>query len=343
MLDRINTEDEEFMQLLVDKLDRMVVTWQQPWYQQSNRLSRPFTETNDETSDDYRKYPITKKESDRIAKRWKKFCKEFDVPDKLLSFARWKNKYKCKSPNTPEESVRRFVTAYLARGLKRNMHQVYKHIMTHFGNPVKGPYSPEEEKLMDICFHYKPKYAVLYLSLLLGREPRGIYKRLQQKFTGKLEKKRLKWTLSLATKFFNLLLQYSECSVEELKYRKFEKSVWLKLEKELDQHYAYLQHFWYDALHVQIFVKKDVKINKIRKKVFKILKNTRYQVWRDIRWKELLEFFPDGFTHTFLYKLCINLFRGNRIYATRPLPEVIDFALNKIKTIRGNKRYVVNK
>lgn len=57
--------------------------------------------------------------------------------------------------------------------------------MTHFGTPIKRAYSAEEEKLMEICFHHAPDCAVANLSILLGREPRGIYKRLQQKYTGR--------------------------------------------------------------------------------------------------------------------------------------------------------------
>lgn len=59
----------------MEKLGHMVITWHQPWYQQSNCLTRPFKENNVENSDDYRKDSFTKDESDLIAKRWKKFCK----------------------------------------------------------------------------------------------------------------------------------------------------------------------------------------------------------------------------------------------------------------------------
>lgn len=64
-------------------------------------------------------------------------------------------------------------------------------------------------------------------------------------------------------------MKYSECTeVEELKHKKIDKSIWLNLEREMEQQYIYLQKFWYDALHIQIFVRKDVKLNNIRRKVF---------------------------------------------------------------------------
>lgn len=109
---------------------------------------------------------------------------EYDVPDMLQSFARWKNR-DCKNPSSPHEKVRRFVTAYLAQGLERNMHQVYQYVVKHFGTPVKGNYSDVEKKLFNICFYFTEKDAVKKLSLLLGRDPRGIYKQLRQMYEGK--------------------------------------------------------------------------------------------------------------------------------------------------------------
>lgn len=87
---------------------------------------------------------------------------------------------------------------------------------------------------------------------------------------GKLEKKRLKWTLPLATKFLNLLLKYTELPLEQLKNAKIEKAVWLKLQNDMEQHYVHLQNFWYQYLHVQLFVKSDVKLSRLKKKVFRL-------------------------------------------------------------------------
>lgn len=64
-------------------------------------------------------------------------------------------------------------------------------------------------------------------------------------------------------------MKYSNETFENLKNKRFEKTVWLKLEEEFDQNYAYLQLFWYRSLHVQLFVKYDVKIRKLRKNLFK--------------------------------------------------------------------------
>ncbi|XP_014356538.2 uncharacterized protein LOC106709283 [Papilio machaon] len=338
-IDDIYCEDEDFMQLLISKLDNMHVTWEQPWYQTSLCLTRCTVANceDDEKREKFRTTHFTKKECEQIKENWANFIEEYEVPDMLQSFARWKNR-DCKNPSSPHEKVRRFVTAYLAQGLERNMHQVYQYVVKHFGTPVKGNYSDVEKKLFNICFYFNEKHAVKNLSLLLGRDPRGIYKQLHQMNEGKPEKKKLKWTLPLATKFVNLLLKYSNGSLEELKYKRFDKSVWLQLESDMDQQYQYLQKSWYNALHVQIFVKQDVKMNRLRKKIIRILRDSPYEVWRDICWKDLPKHFPDGFTHTFLYKNFTCLLAGKTDYLKQPLPEVLDYILHKVNTGRKNKR-----
>lgn len=106
------------------------------------------------------------------------------LPDKLISFARWRNKDRCRHPNAVEERVRRYVAAYLARGLERPIYQIFKHIMAHPEGSVKGHYSKDEEKIMEVCFLYNPNKAVTYLTTILSRESRGIYRRFNIMFNG---------------------------------------------------------------------------------------------------------------------------------------------------------------
>ncbi|CAG9796415.1 unnamed protein product [Diatraea saccharalis] len=172
--------------MLVKKLENAVITWEQPWYQLSTCLTRPFKEPADAHEEQYEMGTMTKDEIDHIAKNWRKFIKKFDVPDKLICLARWRNKEL--NQRLPEEKARVFVIAYLARGLKRTMSQIYKHIVSYYGGCNKGQYSKDEEKVMGICFHHCPKKAVTILSTVLAREPRGIYKRLYFTTNGKLSK-----------------------------------------------------------------------------------------------------------------------------------------------------------
>lgn len=58
--------------------------------------------------------------------------------------------------------------------------------------------------------------------------------------------------------------------LEELKYQTFDKSVWLKVQEDMNQNYIALSKFWYTYLHVQIFANYDVKLNKLKKKVYRV-------------------------------------------------------------------------
>ncbi|XP_072942017.1 uncharacterized protein [Epargyreus clarus] len=319
------------------KLQNIEITWELPWYQQSKCLTRPVVVNHGDMKENFRTDKITKEESDRIHKNWRKFRKLFNIPNNPECFARWKNTNKCKSPHTPEERVRRIVTIYLAKGLERTLYQVYRHILIRYGNPVKKKYSLEEEKLMEVCFYHNARNAVPILSTVLGREPRGIYKKLEEWLNGKPESKKLKWILPLATKFVKLLMKYTDLPLDELKYKRFDKKVWIKLEQDMEQQYIYLQKFWYDKLHVQIFVKRDIKINKLRRKIAKKLRESPYKVWSDIRWKELLKEFPDGFTHTFLYKTWANIFRQNKEIPKVSLEELIQYAINRIPSLPSRR------
>ncbi|KAM3967877.1 uncharacterized protein ACR2FA_011423 [Aphomia sociella] len=330
--DELEIEDEQYMELLVDKLENHIITWPQPWYQVTKCLSRPIKDPDELHEETYRTDTITKLETELILKNWRKFRKRYDVPDKLICLARWKNKLKTRFLR--EQHVRHFVISYLARGLERSLYQVLRHITTYFGSPVKGDYSSHEEKLMEICFQHEPRKAAVILSKVLGREPRGIYKRLGYTIEGKPPKKKLKWTLPLATKFLKLLIEYSDCSLEELKYKRFNKSVWLKLEEDIDHQYVYLQRFWYSTLHVQLFVKEYVTMKRLRKKIFKTLQSSHYQVWTDIQWKELLKEFPDGYTHIFLYRIAQRAVRKIPNYLKISLQEVVNHVFNNLKSDR---------
>lgn len=95
-----------------------------------------------------------------------------------MSFARWRQKdHSSMQPNSPTQLARLFVTSYLAQGLERTLNQVYKHVICRYACPVKGHYHPDEERIMEIVFQNQVKNPTVYLSLLLGREPRGIYKK----------------------------------------------------------------------------------------------------------------------------------------------------------------------
>lgn len=90
-------------------------------------------------------------------------------------------------------------------------------------------------------------------------------------FAVKPDYKRIKWNLPLATRFLKLLLKYTDLPLEELKNRSIEKDVFVKIAEIFGHNYTYLRLFWYQNLHVQIFADEHIKLNKLRKKVFKKL------------------------------------------------------------------------
>ncbi|XP_050356965.1 uncharacterized protein LOC126777763 isoform X2 [Nymphalis io] len=76
VLEQIQAEDEEFMQILLDKRESMIVTWEQPWYQETNCLTRPLKVKDDNNlSQNYRTDTICSEESELISKNWKDFRK----------------------------------------------------------------------------------------------------------------------------------------------------------------------------------------------------------------------------------------------------------------------------
>lgn len=84
----------------------------------------------------------------------------------------------------PQENVRQYIAAYLAKGLQRTVRQVYKHVVNHYSITRRGPYSSDEEKIVDICFHHNPRKAPVILSEVLSREPRAIYNKLHHTIHG---------------------------------------------------------------------------------------------------------------------------------------------------------------
>lgn len=62
-----------------------------------------------------------------------------------------------------------------------------------------------------------------------------------------------------------------------------------------------------------------------------------YKVWGDIRWKQILTDYPDGFTHLFLYCACFNLIKTYPDYRKSPIQDVLNYGLQKTKSV-PNKR-----
>lgn len=72
------------LQILLKRLNNEIITWHQPWYQQSNSYSRPLKESDEDQEDAYRTDKICKAESDVILQNWHQFVEVHNSPIVLL-------------------------------------------------------------------------------------------------------------------------------------------------------------------------------------------------------------------------------------------------------------------
>ncbi|XP_061729256.1 uncharacterized protein LOC133534189 isoform X2 [Cydia pomonella] len=103
IFEQYRLEDDEFMQLLADKLHGVEVTWERPPYQLSDRLTEKPPPEEEELCARGR---FTKAEGELVKKNWKSFVQQYNVPDKPICYARWKN-YKRNLHHNPEARARR--------------------------------------------------------------------------------------------------------------------------------------------------------------------------------------------------------------------------------------------
>lgn len=57
----------------------MIITWEQPWYQRTNCLTRPLKTDADDTAETYLTDTICSEEGEKIGKNWKAFRKVFKI------------------------------------------------------------------------------------------------------------------------------------------------------------------------------------------------------------------------------------------------------------------------
>lgn len=75
-----------YLQLLVKKLEFQEITWEQPWYQGSSAITKPyqpFYERNETEIEKFRTDKFTKEEHDRISRNWIKFT-EVNKNNKMI-------------------------------------------------------------------------------------------------------------------------------------------------------------------------------------------------------------------------------------------------------------------
>ncbi|XP_028170006.1 uncharacterized protein LOC135073438 isoform X2 [Ostrinia nubilalis] len=66
----IELEADDYMHVLVESLSHAMITWEQPWYQEQDKLSlQPLIENRDGLPK-FREDPITKDEGEHILNNW---------------------------------------------------------------------------------------------------------------------------------------------------------------------------------------------------------------------------------------------------------------------------------
>ncbi|XP_011556370.3 neurofilament heavy polypeptide [Plutella xylostella] len=319
-MEREQEDNKDFIEILISKLDYMTITWERPWYQKTGSVTRlPKADPDEEGSPEpFRKGIISTAEGEAIDNNWKKFVEMYDVPDQPKSFAKWRNsRGSSKSPNSPHEKVRHFVTAFLAQNLQRCLLQVFKYFIVTHAYSSKGPYTKLEEKVVMICYNFEPRTAAVTASYVLNRDPRTVYLKIEQFSKGKKEpRKPQKWTRERATMLVNKLIQYSGLSLKQLRDKTIDHQVWAKIDEEMNQGISNLKVFWHGKLHVQLFVDHSLRLSQIREDLLYKLeqKQDEYKTWRDIRWKELVKEFPRGCTAEFLYRIAERTFRKHKLH-----------------------------
>lgn len=352
-MEECQEEDEMFFEELKLKLENCSIYWPQPWYQQSTFLTRKLKTTangdanadkiaEDENTEKgganpHRKDKITKDESNLIDKNWKKLVAKYGIPDKPICFVRYKQREKsCKNCKSPCQRAKHFVTSFLAQGLQRTLPQVYNHFAVKHGCTSQGPYSEIEEKIMEAAFRIMPSKATALLTVVLGRHERGINKRYRIANGYEPVKSKIKWTLPLATKMLNYLMNLTNRPLKKLRNYDIEKTVWEEVGKKMDLPYYSLRLYWLRSLHVQLFVKEEVKLSSIRRRIFKMLIDSEYKTWSDVRWNEIVKEFPKGYTSLFLYTIISKVMITIPNYRKRPLKEVATVAKKLLKHKKRN-------
>lgn len=62
------------------------------------------------------------------------------------------------------------------------------------------------------------------------------------------------------------------------------------------------------------------------------MRRSPYRVWTDIKWKDVLAEFPDGFTSQFIYYVTIRVFRFDQMHNKMSIDELVEHGLQKIKS-----------
>ncbi|XP_029177188.1 uncharacterized protein LOC114945240 isoform X2 [Nylanderia fulva] len=280
-----------------------------------------------------RKGLYTPAEDKVITKNWETFCQLHDWNTKMVTpFLKWRHNEKYYISSVKERQ--KFVQ-FLANGLPwRTLHSVYARFKVIYCKKITyARYTLEEDNkiLMYIRNEEFNKRNTKYIELakLLKRTRRSIIKRYQylKKIETDSEKEpsNIIWTLSLIKKFIKTLLNVTLSEdIRELKNAIIPKSVWQKMEEQLNIDENILKSFWQHQLHLQLFSPNPVYLNDIKIQLIeyiyeKGISNTREIVWPNVA-KHL-----DGTTAVFLCKTFFYLVQECNINDMENFADIVEY------------------
>ncbi|XP_031780803.1 uncharacterized protein LOC100680494 [Nasonia vitripennis] len=136
----------------------------------------------------------------------------------------------------------------------------------------------------------------------------------------------VKWTSPLVNKFIETLIkETSSSNVQDLKYKKIDQSVWIKVEKSISVDRTTLQNFWHCQLHLQLFSPGPIYLNDTKMKLIEYMHENKEKNLEDILWADVCLSF-DGITTDFLSKLFDHLIQhGQNKIDSNNLKEIVQY------------------
>ncbi|XP_057336268.1 uncharacterized protein LOC130674851 [Microplitis mediator] len=135
----------------------------------------------------------------------------------------------------------------------------------------------------------------------------------------------IEWDVPLTEKFLKNLMELTlSDEIDELKYAKIPKVVWIEMEKKLNIPMSKLMQFWHCQLHMQLFHPKCIISSELRIMLIEYLYVKGISTRREIDWTVVAQHF-DGATNEGLSRLFSSMIAMSPFSDKENLSEVIEW------------------
>ncbi|XP_053592882.1 uncharacterized protein LOC103577179 isoform X2 [Microplitis demolitor] len=282
-------------------------------------------------------------EEDKIIQRnWNRFCEVHDLDPscakillerhnnrKRLLLAYMKDKIK--------------LVQFLARDLpNRLLHQVCKRFRALYrGTKQKNYYkskstrkrfTSKDDRLIIVYITQNQsniEKSCKELAELLGQTESAVLSRYHylkdRKARVRKGRQLIEWDVPLTEKYIKNLMELTlSDEVEELKYAKIPKVVWIEMEKKMNIPKSKLMQFWHCQLHMQLFHPKCIISSELRIMLIEYLYVKGISTRREIDWTVVAQHF-DGATNEGLSRLFSSMVAMSPFPDKENLSEVIEW------------------